>query len=129
MVDPKLSPELRADHDSGINVAVPGRSVGSCASTAAINGIVSASRVLLAANTTTAISALSEKLVEFVVRAEPNPFDRLAVPFSDCANIQIHPHRPIGSVAPEFFELERVVGWIVREETERTLRRSFASCG
>ncbi len=57
MVDPKLLPELRADHDSGINVAVPGRSVGSCASTSAINGIVSASRVLLAASTTTATLA------------------------------------------------------------------------
>jgi hypothetical protein len=43
-----------ASYDSRIDVIVPGPSVGSRASTSAINGIVSANRVLLAVSTTTA---------------------------------------------------------------------------
>ncbi len=68
---------------------------------------------------------LAEEFVEFVVRSDPGPLDRITVPFADHANISAYSHRPIIGVTAKFFELKRIVSGILQEQSKGASRRPF----
>ena len=74
---------------------------------------------------TRASAILVEEFVEFVVRSDPGPLDRITVPFADHTNISAYSHRPIIWVTAKFFELKRIVSGILQEQSKGASRRPF----
>src|SRR5437660_1885018 len=74
---------------------------------------------------TRASAILLEEFVEFVVRSDPGPLDRITVPFADHTNISAYSHRPVIWVTAKFFELKRIVSGILQEQSKDASRRPF----
>ena len=68
---------------------------------------------------------LAKEFVEFVVRSDPGPLDRITMPFADHTNISAYSYRSIICVTAKFFELKRVVSGIVQEQSKGASRRPF----
>jgi hypothetical protein len=68
---------------------------------------------------------LAKEFIEFVVRSDPGPLDRITTPFADHTNISAYSHRPIIWVTAKFFELKRIVSGILQEQSKGASRRPF----
>ena len=68
---------------------------------------------------------LAKEFVEFVVRSDPGPLNRITMPFADHTNISAYSNRPIIWVTAKFFELKRIVSRILQEQSKGASRRPF----
>ena len=58
----------------------------------------------------------TKEIIKFVVCADPNPDDGVAVALADGAILFINANRPDAVIATELFEAKRGMIWVLREE-------------